>query len=163
MPTELDTTFAPRRTVAYPTLDAIVVDARRLVAAEATTTGNWSLAKILEHVAQGMEFGVDGFPPQMRARLVVRLLCRYVFKARIMREGMKPGFQLRGAAKQALVDNAGRLDAHKALDRLVRAVERLKAAERSADHFAFGPLSKDEAVLLHRRHAELHMSFVADK
>lgn len=160
--TTIDSRRATRRAVAYDSLDAIVADAERLVDASATTTGNWNLAQILEHLATAMDYQVDGFPPELRFNRLVQLALRLLVKRWILTRGMRPGFRLKGKAAAALIKEPSEVEVRQALDRLRRSAARLKAAERCADHGGFGPLCKAEAELLHRRHAELHMSFVAE-
>jgi hypothetical protein len=162
MPELRDSRTVPRRSVSYTTLDAVVADADRLVAARATTTGNWSLAQILEHLATALDYQVDGFPPELQFGRVMKWLCRTFFKRRILEQGMVPGFKLKGPAATALIREQSDVELADALEHLKSAVGRLKAAARVADHGAFGPLTRAEAELLHRRHAELHMSFVAE-
>lgn len=46
------------------------------------------------------------------------------------------------------------------LERMRRALGRLKAEAPTAPNVIFGPLSHDEWVALHCRHAELHLGFL---
>lgn len=158
----VDTRRSVRRAVAYDSLDAIVADAQRLVDAGATTTGNWSLAQILEHLATAMDYQVDGFPPELTFNPVLRFFVRTMLKKRFLTRGVPSGYKLKGRAATALIKEQSEVEAAAALDHLRRAAERFKAATKSADHGAFGPMTKAEAELLQRRHAELHMSFVAE-
>ena len=57
----INTKKCPRRKIEYGSLDELVADAERLVAADAPTTGNWSKGMIMEHVAHLMDMTLDGF------------------------------------------------------------------------------------------------------
>ncbi len=148
-----------RRTVRYASFDDVLADAERLVRAEAATTGNWSLDQILGHLAVGMERSIEGIPS--RLPWYVRLIGRYVVKSKILKHGMNPGFKLPSEAEKALVPSAGG-DATAALERLRRAVGRLRSDPIRFPHPVFGPMSLAEWDRLHLRHAELHLSFVRE-
>ncbi len=154
----INTKTATRRQIAYATLDEIVADAERLVAANATTTGNWSLGKILEHLATVLDKAVDGFENQ--PPLPVRLVGRWFLKKKFLRDGMPAGFQLKGGiAKEILPDET---DVQQALDHLRRSAERLKNHPGDVLHPFFGPMTHEEILKINCRHAELHMSFVKE-
>lgn len=154
----INTKKAERRKIDYPTLDDVLADARRLVEANAETTGNWSLGQILQHIATVMEKTANGF--EMKAALPIRLLGRFVLKHLFLKYGMSPGFQLKGAAaKELLPDDT---DPQQELERLARAVEQLKTQTEFPDHAFFGPMDQEFAQRINCRHSELHMSFVKE-
>ncbi|NOZ40887.1 MAG: DUF1569 domain-containing protein [Planctomycetes bacterium] len=154
----IDTKTAPRREITFATLDEVVADAERLVAANATTTGNWSLGQILEHLAVVMDKTIDGSentPP-----LPIRLIGRWFLKKRFLRNGMPAGYQLKGGiAKEFLPEET---DSQQALEHLRQAVQRLKNHKEDIAHPFFGPLTHEEYVGINCRHAELHLSFVKE-
>ena len=154
----VDTTSCSRRKIEYASLDEVVVDAKRLIAAGATTSGNWSVGKILEHVATVMEKSIDGFG--MKPPLPMRLVSRWFLKNRFLRHGMPPGFQLKGVAAKELLPLE--TDSQQALEHLRRAVERLKTNADGAVHPFFGKMDQSESNRINCRHAELHMSFIAE-
>src|SRR5688500_10147814 len=92
-------TTAPvsRRTLHFNTLDETLADAERLVAAERegtlTRCGNWTLGQALGHLATWANFALDGYPPEVRAPLPVRMILR-LMKGTILRKGMRPGVKL---------------------------------------------------------------------
>jgi len=155
----IDTKIATRRSINYANLDEVVTDAERLVATDATTTGNWSIGQILEHVATVMDKTIDGFdtcPP-----LPVRLVGRWFLKKRFLNQGMPAGFQLKGPmAKEILPPE---VKSQQALDHLRQAAERLKMEKSRPEHPFFGSLNYDESNRMNCRHAELHMSFIAEE
>lgn len=154
----IDTKKATRRKIEYSTLDDVVTDAERLVAAGASTTGNWSLGQILKHVAVVMEKSLDGFG--MKVAWPMRLVAQWFLLPRFLKRGMPSGFQLKGAAAKELVPDE--TDAAAELDRLRRVVERMKSETERAEHPFFGVLDQATSNRLNCRHAELHMSFIAE-
>lgn len=154
----MSTQTTDRRTVSYASLQEIVDDATRLTAAEAPTTGNWSKGQIFEHLARLMDRTLDGFDFKMP--WPIRMIGIYYFKPRIIKHGMKAGFQLSGAPKKALSPDP--VEDQAGLEHLKAAIHRLETeSQRHASPF-FGELTREEWNLLHRRHAELHMSFIAE-
>lgn len=155
----IDTKTVTRREINYATLDDVLADAERLVAANASTSGNWSLGQILEHVATVMDKTLDGFettPP-----LPVRLVGRWFLKNRFLKQGMPSGFQLKGPMAKEILPPAA--DAQQALDHLRNAVERMKTQTDRPPHSFFGNLTVDESNRMNCRHAELHMSFIREE
>ncbi len=148
-----------RRTVHYASFDEVVADAERLVRAGATTTGNWSLDQIFGHLAIAMERSVEGF--SRKAPWPMRLVGRFLIKPRILKHGMKPGFKLPAEAEKTSVPPPGG-DPQVALERLRRAVARLKSDATRQPHPFFGPMPAAEWDRLHLRHAEMHMSFIKE-
>jgi hypothetical protein len=147
---------ASRRPVRYNSFDDVLADAERAVQGKAETTGNWSLGRILEHLAIANEKSIDGFGFQ--APLPVRMVAGTFLKKRILKQGLKPGFQLPKRGAQVLVPDE--IDADAALDHLRRSVQRLKSESKRSPHPFLGRMALDESNCLNLRHAELHMSFV---
>ncbi len=151
-------TAAPtRRRVQYASLDEIVADAERAVRDNSTTTGNWSLGQILEHLAIANDKMIDGFG--FTAPWPMAIVARLVVKKRLLKKGMSPGFQLSGKGAAVLVP--GETDAAAALEHLRQSTQRLKTEQKRSPHPFLGPMTVDEVQQLSLRHAELHMSFVS--
>jgi hypothetical protein len=148
-----------RRAVQYASFDDVLADAERLVRAGAATTGNWSLDQILGHLAIAMELSVAGF--HRKAPWPLRLVGRYIFKPRILKRGMKPGFKLPAEAEKLSVPAPGG-NPGAALERLRRAIALLKSNATRQPHPFFGPMPAAEWDRLHLRHADLHLSFVRE-
>ena len=79
-------------------------------------------------------------------------------KKRLLKRGLKPGFQLSKKAAQVLVPDE--VDADAALDHLRGSVQRLQSETKRSAHPFLGRMALDESNRLNLRHAELHMSFV---
>jgi hypothetical protein len=152
------TTVSPmRRSLQFDSLAAVLAEAERCVERDAPTTGQWSLGQILEHLALAIDKTIDGF--QWKCPWFLRLLGSWLIKPQILRRGMKPGIKLPPAATAELVSPES-TDPYRALEHLRRAIGRLERGEPRQPHPFFGRMTDEEAQLLHRRHAELHLSFV---
>ena len=154
----VDTRRCQRRSVSYDTPDAVVADASRLAAAGAATTGNWSLAEIIDHVATAIDLMVDGFG--YVAPWYVRVVGRAFFKRRFLERGMPPRLPFPSGG-DVRPFRAG-VELPDALKHLREATERLKATVQFAPHPVFGRMPREEVLQLHLRHAELHMGFVCE-
>jgi hypothetical protein len=147
-----------RREVSYASLDAVLVDARRLVAAEGAgtlrPTGNWTLGQALGHVATWMDYAFDGYPA--RPPWFIRLLAP-MLKKRVLYGPAIPGIRMPGVkAGTYAVDVYSTAEG---LTRLERAVQRLEAQAPTTPSPLFGMMTHEEWKQQHRRHAELHLSF----
>lgn len=152
----MSTTVPQRRPVKYTSYQELEAEAERAVQQNATTTGNWSLGQILEHLAIANEKSIDGFG--FVVPMPVQLVARLFIKNRVLKNGMKPGFRLPVQGQKALVPDATNPTA--ALDHLRATLHRLQIETKRSPHPFFGSLTQDESNRLMLRHAELHMSFV---
>jgi len=147
-----------RRKLRFETLDAALAEAERLAAAEREgrlrRTGNWPLGQTLGHLATWATFALDGYPPELRAPLPVRLVLR-LMRNRILTKGMMPGVKIRNIPGGTL--GLELVDAEEGLRRLREAYRRLKASPPTIPNPVFGTLSHEQWVQLNLRHAELHL------
>ncbi len=144
-----------RRTLRFHELSDILDDVRMLRAGEYRTVGQWSFAQILEHLANGVNFSFDGYG--FRAPWILRTFAP-LLKNRFLTKPMSAGFKLPKSASAMLPrDDTGVDEAAEALE---TAIARFATEVPSHPHPVFGMLTKEEYVLLHLRHSELHLSFV---
>jgi hypothetical protein len=132
-------------------------DARRavtdLVATPPRATGAWSLAQVLNHAAQSIEYSLDGFP-QLKPALFRATVGPLAFKV----------FDARGAMKHPLdqpIPGAPALDAQAPLDaaaqRLLAAFDRFERHTGPLQpHFAYGALDKPAYARAHLMHLADH-------
>jgi hypothetical protein len=121
--------------------------------------GNWSAGQILSHLGAWIEFGYEGYPPELRPiALPLRLLLKLV-KRRVFANPMSPGVRLPGTTEGTLATEPASFD--QGMARLRRNLQRLRHGEspRHASPY-FGRLSRRDAVLMALRHAELHLSYL---
>jgi len=145
-----------RRQLSFQTLDEAVADAERLVASPSTRAlGNWPLNNLLMHMGTAINSSIDGI--SAKAPLFLRLIGPFM-KRRIFRKGMPPGIRLPKAREAAFFPAASSTE--EALRFFRTAAARVRQEKMTARHPALGPLTHEEWLLLHRRHAELHLSFI---
>src|SRR5438046_1425439 len=114
---------AARRPLTFASLAEVMPDVDRLLRGH-TTLGNWSLGQICSHLAQGIHFTIDGFPPEVRQPWIVRATVGRFLLWRILRSGRflegvrmpvkyepTPGTDARAEA-ESLRSALGRLAAH---------------------------------------------------
>jgi hypothetical protein len=182
----MDPRRAVRRPVRLRSLDELVADAERIgEAARACAegraagssfrvTGNWSAGQVLEHVARTVERSLDGFrgapsweaPPARGLERITGMPGRSRraeevawARAKLLALEQDPGGPSIGGpgelAPPAMVWTED------ALGVLRHAVGRVRAGERmERPSPTIGPLSHEEWLGFHLRHAELHFSFV---
>jgi hypothetical protein len=138
----------------FPTIGT-AIDAVRAVGDHHRTTGAWSLAQVLDHAAQSVEFSLRGFP-QMRSALFRATAGGAAFA----------WFDARGAMSHGLAEPIPGAPAlgnelPAAAARLVKALRAFEAHEGAfAPHFAYGALTKDEYTRAHLMHLANHWSEV---
>jgi hypothetical protein len=148
------------RRLRFETIDEALAEADRLISAEREgrldRTGNWPLGQTLGHLATWASFALDGYPPEIRAPLPVRLILR-MMRGGILRKGMMAGVKI-GTIPGGTV-GLDVLEAEEALRRFRAAIERLRATAPSIPNPVFGRLSHEQWIQLNLRHAELHLGF----
>jgi hypothetical protein len=153
----VDVKKAKRRELRFSCENCIIGDVDELVQGPIETTGNWTAGMIVEHVAQLIEFSLDGFPEHYKAPLLLRLMAK-VMRQRILSKPWRPGYTLpKSFAELVPSDSMSIEEAH---DKLRRAIERIKNEEMKADSPVLGKMEHADWLKLHCRHAELHFSFM---
>jgi hypothetical protein len=145
-------------------MDDLAAEVERVVAAEAAgrvrPLGNWSAAQVLQHLGRLIEFSLDGFPFRYpwHLRLGARLI-RLISWRWLLALAFRPGFRNPPQAAALEPDPAVTLD--EAAGYLRRQLARIRAGERmTRPSPAEGPITHEQWVLAHLRHAELHLSFL---
>jgi len=121
-------------------------------------TGEWTLAQMLEHVSQSIDYSLDGFPAMKPAlfRAAVGSVAFAVFQARGAM-GHNLAEPIPGAPA---LDAAAPLPA--AIARALAALRRFEAhAGALAPHFAYGALDKAQYTRAHLMHLANHWAEVA--
>ena len=147
-----------RRTLSFHTLDDIIQDARAATSQDHTTVGQWTSGQICEHLAKTIDIMVDG--TAMKAPLMIGVLGK-MFRGYFIKKPMRPGFKLPSWASKYLLPEEVSL-CH-GIEHLSRACGRLAELQTLRPHPIFGQFTKEQAVQLHCRHAELHLSFILPK
>lgn len=129
--------------------------ALQALGADARTRGGWSLAQVLEHAAQSIEYSIDGYPVLKSAvfRGTVGAAAWAVFDAR-GRMSHALDEPIPGAPALTLALGAAR-------ERLLAAMARYAAHTGPlAPHFAYGPLDKAQYARAHLMHLANHWTEV---
>ena len=119
--------------------------------------GAWTLAQMLNHAAQSIDYSIDGFP-EMKSALFRNAVGRVAFAV----------FQARGKMGHTLdepIPGAPALDAQAPLEsamaRALAALRRFEAHSGAlAPHFAYGELDKAQYTRAHLMHLANHWSEV---
>jgi hypothetical protein len=144
-----------RRQVHYDNYRQLLDDVHALAAGPTRQLGNWSLGQILEHLARAMNMAIDG--PPFKPAWFVRVIGPF-FKNRVISRPMSPGFKLPRNGTPLVPDPC---DVAAGVASLERAIARLEQNAERKPHFVFGPMTREEWDLLQLRHAEMHLSFIA--
>ncbi len=147
---------ADRRRLRFSNLQEVLADVERLDAVGGRrTTGNWSDAQIVQHVARMVNLSLDGFPG--RAPLALRMVGKLMRQSALTKT-LQPGFRF--PARFAVLAPDPDVTWDRAVDDLREAVGRFRAQPEVFPSPVLGPLSHEEWEQLHCRHAELHLSFM---
>jgi hypothetical protein len=150
---------AALRSLRFESLEEIVVECERLAACECATTGDWTFAQILDHLARAYDMAIDGIdgraPWIIRAVVKVKLWTDpgFFFERR-----MRAGFRLPKSAVKLLPPDDVEVAA--ALEHLRRSIARFQTEAKRSSHPVLGTLTNEQWTKLHQRHAELHLGFV---
>ena len=85
-----------RRQLRYASLDELLADAQRLAAGEVRTLGNWSPGQIFQHLAQSMNWSIDGFDFSFPAPL--RWVMSLLMKRKFLQKELPAGYQAPASA-----------------------------------------------------------------
>ena len=138
----------------FPTLDA-ARQAIRGLPAGARHTGSFTVAQMMEHAAQSVEYSMQGFPAPKSA-LFQATLGRAAFALFDARGQMNHGLAepIPGAPALALAQGA-------AVQRLLAALDAFEAwSGPMAPHFAYGTLDKSAYARAHLMHLANHWTEV---
>jgi hypothetical protein len=144
-----------RRELHFTKLAEIQAEAEHLATAPVRQLGNWPLGYALAHLAGSMKMSLDGV--DFKAPFYIRLLAP-LFKKRLLRGPMKPGFQLPEQAAEVLMPRSA-VSTEEGLAQLRTQLDRLNRQAERVPRPVFGPMTREEWDQLHLRHAELHLSF----
>lgn len=147
----------PRRTLDFPTFDAMLADVETLQARGYQRMGNWTLEQVCEHLTTFMRMSLEGFPEtkltlKMRlARMLRGVILRQMLKSRKMPAGVRgpDAFMPGPKSDPAMIETFKQMCA------------------RMRDHAGpckpsplFGDLSAEQWRQIHLIHGAHHLSFL---
>ena len=141
----------------FQTLTDILDDVEPRAAGSVASTGNWTAAQIVQHIADSIGHSVDGY--EERASDSHRAVARKK-RDRLLSEGFPRGIRIPDEMTHLLPD--AEVEWETAVANLRDAVQRAEAATLGADHPFLGVMSDEEWRRFHCRHAELHFGFLED-
>jgi hypothetical protein len=149
---------AERRVLRFESIDEMLAEVDRLVAAERAgklkRLGNWTLGQALGHLACWGEYAYTGSP--LKVPFFIKWILR-MRKQKFLYGPMRAGVKIPGVEGGTLATDPVSLD--EAATRLHKVMERMKVEEPTAPNSIFGKLSHAESTALNLRHAELHLGF----
>ena len=148
-----------RRELHFTNIDEAVADVEQLAAAEREgrlrRVGNWTLGQTLGHLASWAGYSYDGVP--LKVPFFVKLIMRPM-KRRFLRGPMPAGRNIPRVPGGTLATDP--LSTEEGLARFRRSFARIRDEPPTRPHLLFGPLTHDQWIQSHLRHAELHLSFL---
>jgi hypothetical protein len=156
-----DVRHARRRVVGYASLRELAADLDRIEAAHRQgrlrQLGNHSPGAVMDHLAKAVRGSIEGMA--ISGPFWIRIIGPMV-KSRVLAAPLRPGRVKLPSRDEAIAWNEG-ADFDSSLADLRAQLARLQRGEvPRMRHPMFGRLSPAEWDLFHRRHAELHLSFV---
>lgn len=160
----VNTAKAPRRELSFHCTGCLKEELGRIDAAHRAgtlrQTGNWTPGENLDHLALMWEFAFDGFPPEAKVPLPVRLIARLMKGSMTSGKTLPAGFKIPNSASY-MRPRAG-CSYDDGMARLRAVLDRVDRGERmTAPSPAFGAMSHDQWMRLHLAHAQLHLGFIA--
>lgn len=149
------TRHAERRELLFRSMDDILAEGERLAAGPVETTGNWTAPQVIQHVARLIDASVRGF--DARIPLPMRVVGR-LMKGSMLRSPMRAGFTMPTPLTQIVPDDDATMQG--AIEELRDAIGRAERERMTIPSPLLGPLSHEDWVRLHCRHAELHFGFI---
>ena len=151
----IDTTkVTDRRQLRFTSMQDIVDDVARLDE-DTRTTGNWTAAQIVQHLAKMINYSIDGFP--RRGSLPVRLLGRMMRK-RALSAPLPAGYSF--PRKFHFLTPDADVTLVTALRFMRETIGRLQLEKMTAPSPILGRLNPEQWEQMHCRHAEMHFSFM---
>lgn len=158
---KIDTARAEgRRKLHFNSIDEVLADVRILADADREQRlhrlGNWTLAQNVNHLATWVEFSFEGAP--MSVPWFVRLPMRMFLRKQFIQGPMPAGRNIPKVPNGTFGAESIALDP--ALQHFEYEFGRLKKGPPERPHMIFGPLSHEDWISGHLRHADLHLSFL---
>jgi hypothetical protein len=153
-----------RRELKFATAAEVIAEIEGLIAAERAgkldKLGNWSLGTALNHMAEFIDYAYDGFPPDLNPPWAIKFILKFM-KGTFLRRPLPAGYRIPGQDGGTKATQPVELEVGAA--RCLKSWRRLASTAPTLTHPIFGPLTHEEWIAGHLRHAELHLSFYIPK
>jgi hypothetical protein len=151
-----------RRALRFASAEDVLRDVAALEAAAVAgtlrTTGNWTPGQVMGHLAAWVGYAYSGTP--IKTPAVIRWVLR-LRKHRYFRVALPAGVKIPKVPGGTLATEE--VEFGEGVRRIREAWGRLAREAPVLPNPVFGPLSHEEWINLHLRHAELHLSFLHPK
>ncbi len=149
-----------KRDLTFDQLDDIVVDTRRLLSGY-RRNGNWTLGQTCSHIADWMQFPLDGFPkPPLFMRVMFGIMKYTVapgMKKKILRDGFKGGMP----TAPETVPDADAMPDSQGVEKLEKIIARLKTFQGELHPSPlFGPVDSETHLKVSMLHAAHHLGYL---
>ncbi|MCK6478151.1 MAG: DUF1569 domain-containing protein [Phycisphaerales bacterium] len=122
------------------------------------SSGNWTAGQNISHLAAFIEYGFDGYPPELtKTPWIIRVILKRM-KNRFLYHRMKRGVYIPRVKGGTVGADDAPFDV--AAGRLRAGLDRLEASVPTASNPIFGPMTHDEWKSLQLRHCELHLGYL---
>lgn len=158
-----DTMAGRRNLVHFSSLADVVADAQDLHRRGYEKVGQWDLSQVLQHCADWIDYGIDGYPSMPLPLTIVfwfvrRFRGRRMLETMLAQRSMDAGGATLGRTVHPPSDEA---DALARFERSVQRLETFSGPTRTSP--LFGPLSVTELQQLNVVHCAHHLSFLVPK
>lgn len=159
----INTRKAERREVHLNSLEDLQAEIRRIeqaaTAGMVRTTGNWTLAQIVDHCAIGLEYSLDGFP--FKAPWLLRVFGP-MMKGYMLKNGIGSGIKLDGKSARYLVppDNVTNEQAFAHMHRIVDERLLTNGEKFTRASPVLGKMTHEQTTKFQLHHCGMHLSFV---
>ncbi len=158
----IDTRKAERRTLRFNSIDEMLKELDRIVAADKAgklrCTGNWTAGQVIGHIATWINYGYEGFPSGAHPPWFIRMILKFM-KKKYVRDGVKAGVKIPSIPGGTYGQEP--LSTQEGAAKLRAAMMRIQNRDPVKFHSpAFGEMQHDERVAFQLRHAELHFGFL---
>ena len=153
---------AGRRRLHFDTVDAALADVDGLAVvqqqAKLRTLGNWTFGQILGHLSAWVDVSYGDKPLNIPAMPWMARVILPLMKNRILNKPMTPGRHIPRVSGGTVY--ADPMPIEQGLSEFHRTFNRLRVEAPTRNNPMLGPLTHEEWIKLHLRHAELHLSFL---
>jgi hypothetical protein len=119
-------------------------------------SGNWTLGQTFNHLATWVDYAFDGVP--LRIPFFIRWIVRPM-KNQLLTKPMRAGSKIPRVAGGTLATTV--VPTAEGWTHFQKAIARLSNETPARPSPLFGPMTHDEWIAQHLRHAELHLSFLS--
>ncbi len=143
----------------FKNFDEVITDIEQLASGKIVTSGNYTFAQIVKHLATTNQMVIGEIVPP-KLPLMMRMLMPLMRK-KILNGPVEPGFKLPNTAMQTFFWDTSDVQLSDAIDKFKRSVEAYRKNGPLPVHPIFGKATAEEIEGITLRHAAMHLSFVS--